>query len=115
MNSRVVMLQFAQDGLLVERRQVALVELEPGERVSEAIRVGAQMFGAAGELYAFVGRIPAGVEEFTELTVDDALVTLVRAAWVPAGAVMVGGRGERVYPPVQSGFQGDMDMEVRNA
>lgn len=114
MNSRMMKLYFQIDGYLVETRDVAVVEMEPGERVRDAISAGAKVYGD-GSLFAFMRSIPAGAEEFAELETGNAVVTLVRAPWVPAGVVMVGRGGRAVPEPVFTGSKAYMDMvEVSN-
>jgi hypothetical protein len=109
MNSRMVKLNFHIDGHLVETRRLAMVEMEPGERVRDAIQTGAQVYGG-GLLYAFVRAIPAGAQEFVELETETGLVTLVHAPWVPVGAVMVGRGGQAVREPIYTGVKNYMDV-----
>lgn len=113
MNARMTKLHFHVDGYLIESRNVAMVEMEPGERVSEAIKAGVMVYADAGELYAFVCKIPAGVDEFAEISVADALVTLVQASWVPMGVVMVGRGGYAVRGGLWAGAEKKY-MEVAN-
>jgi hypothetical protein len=110
MKIELVTLHFHVDGYLVERRAVAMVELEPGERVRDAIAAGAQAYGGDGEMYAFVRAIPAGATEFTEVQAGAALVTVVQASWVPSGAVAVGRAGRAVRLPVHTGIQKYMEV-----
>lgn len=99
MDVRLMRIDFYAGAALVARRPVAAAVLEPGERVSEAIRAAAGEFCAAhgpGDVFAWVGRLPGGAEEFAELRHDGGLATLVLAGWVPAGCVVVGRGGDSV-------------------
>lgn len=104
MKAEMETLHFQVDGNLIERRRVARVTMEAGDRVRDAIKAGVMCYGDAGELYAFVRSIPSGAQEFTEMSVADALVTLVQASWVPVGVVMVGRGGQADRDGIYAGF-----------
>jgi len=88
--------------------------LRAGEKVSVAISDAAEAY--ARELFidaqfAFIGRIPAGGEEFAEIPTGpqgpallrDGSVTLVQAKWVPRGFVAVARGGtQRIRKEYQS-------------
>jgi len=121
MNSRLVTLKFHEAGWLVETRPAALVTLEKGQRVSEAIAAGADTFGAQA-MFAWVKRIPAGAEEFTEIPVGETVVTLMQASWVPQGCVVVGRGGQAVVSrtsaesePTRQTTGDDVNVEVLDA
>ena len=110
MNVETVTLNFHVDGYLVERRTVAMVGLQAGDRVRDAIEAGAQACGGVGEMYAFVRFIPAGATEFVEVEAGSSVVTLVQASWVPSGTVAVGKGGKALNPPIYSGYKGYMEV-----
>jgi len=66
-----------------------LAKIEPGQKVSRLIMdAGVEFAIQTGKQpeFAFVSQLPAGAEEF----VDVKGITLLLAAWVPAGHVAVG-------------------------
>lgn len=110
---QMVQLHFHQGGWLVEKRRVALVTLQAGERVSEAIIDAAEIFMNAagrGDCYAFVRSIPAGAHEFADVVCNGGVVVLVQAAWVPAGQVAVGRGGLPVRPGLYVGDKPYMEV-----
>jgi hypothetical protein len=69
-------------------RKMVLWKLEPGERVSEALKQAVAAYGQRFKCfpdYAFMRKLPKTIEDGFE--VDD--VTLLVSSWVPAGCVAV--------------------------
>lgn len=112
MDIRLMRFDFYVGRLLVARRQAAVAVLEPGERVGEGIRAAAEAYCSAhgaGDVYAWVRRLPEGAPEWPEVAEVEfagGTAILLEADWAPDGWVIVGRGGDAVRPPV------DMDREA---
>lgn len=108
MEIRMMRFDFYDGRLLVNRRAAAAAILEPGERVSEAIRAAGEAYCeryGVGDMYAWTRTIPAGAEEYVDVEFRGGRAMLVQAAWVPAGWVVVGRGGDAVVPAQDVGKQ----------
>lgn len=102
MEIRAMRFDFYQGETMTNQRPVVVAVLGTGERVSEAIRAAAEAYverHGAGDVYAWVAVIPAGAEEYVEVTFAGGTAMLLQADWAPRGWVVVGRGGDAVIPP----------------